>query len=85
MQRCTCGGTANGGPCPYDVCGVCGRHYTDSGYHARPRRGTNQYPCGCLVISAPKAHAAARKQRRFAQEYERELLKMQQWNAQRAR
>lgn len=84
MRKCICGGIANGGPCPYDVCGICGRHYTDSGYHARPKRGTRQYPCGHAVVSAQKSRAAVRKQERFREAYEREYLKMQQWNARRA-
>lgn len=84
MQQCSCGGVANGGACLYDVCNICGRHYTDGGNHCRPKRGTRQYPCGHAWVSIQKSRAAVRKRRRFDAEYESALASLARWNAARA-
>lgn len=79
MQRCICGGCANGWPCGYDVCPICERHYTDSGYHVRSTRGTRSYPCGHPVISADKSRGAARSDRIRNQRHQGELAKLALW------
>ena len=85
MQKCSCGGIVNGwGDCSHWVCGICGRHYTDSGYHVRRVRGTRFYPCGHEWVSIQKARGAVRKHDRFNREYEAALASLARWNAARA-
>lgn len=80
MRQCICGGCANGSPCGYDVCPICSRHYTDSGNHVTPKRGTRQYPCGHTVVSAALARGRKRSFSIRARYAAAERAALARWN-----